>query len=228
MAVDIDPVACAFARHNAARAGLDVDVREGPMERVLAAEESFALVTADPPWVPRAETGRFPEDPLLAIDGGDDGLDLARLCLTVADAHLAEEGSVLLQLGTEDQVSEIAAWASEQVRLRVTDSRPHGAVRWRRGAAGPRALGAVARRDDLVGAVAPGRGRGLPAAAHRAHRTRGPVRDPLLVLHHVLAPQQQRTARTDDDVGVVGVVDAVMPPTPRACGGRPGPRGRDS
>jgi release factor glutamine methyltransferase len=76
--------------------------------------------------VPRAETGRFPDDPLLAIDGGDDGLDLARLCLTVADAHLSEEGSVLLQLGTEDQVSEIAAWASERVRLRVTDSRPHG------------------------------------------------------------------------------------------------------
>ena len=96
------------------------------MERVLAAEESFALVTADPPWVPRAHTGRFPDDPLLAIDGGDDGLDLARLCLTVADAHLAEESSVLLQLGTEEQVSEIAAWASERVRLRVTDSRPHG------------------------------------------------------------------------------------------------------
>lgn len=126
VAVDIDPVACAFARHNAERAGLDVDVREGPMERVLAAGESFALVTADPPWVPRAQTGRFPDDPLLAIDGGDDGLDLARLCLTVADAHLAEGGSVLLQLGTEDQVSEIAAWASERVRLRVTDSRPHG------------------------------------------------------------------------------------------------------
>jgi release factor glutamine methyltransferase len=126
VAVDIDPVACAFARHNAARAGLEVDVRTGPMERVLAAQESFVLVTADPPWVPRAETGRFPEDPLLAIDGGDDGLDLARLCLTVADAHLAEEGSVLLQLGTEDQVSEIAAWAAEQVRLRVTASRAHG------------------------------------------------------------------------------------------------------
>jgi methylase of polypeptide subunit release factors len=126
VAVDVDPVACAFARHNAERAGLDVDVREGPMDRVLAAEESFALVTADPPWVRRAETGRFPEDPLLAIDGGDDGLDLARLCLRVADAHLMAGGSVLLQLGTEDQVDEIATWASEHVGLRVTESRRHG------------------------------------------------------------------------------------------------------
>ena len=50
------------------------------MDEVLAPDERFALVIADPPWVPRAETGRFPEDPLLAIDGGDDGLDLARAC----------------------------------------------------------------------------------------------------------------------------------------------------
>jgi methylase of polypeptide subunit release factors len=126
VAVDLDPVACSFTRHNAARAGLDVEVREGPLDRVLADQESFALVTADPPWVRSADTGRFPEDPLLAIDGGDDGLDLARLCLTVADAHLMDGGSVLLQLGAEDQVAEIAGWASEHLRLRVVESRTHG------------------------------------------------------------------------------------------------------
>jgi methylase of polypeptide subunit release factors len=137
VAVDLDPVACSFARHNAARAGLDVEVREGPLDGVLAEEESFALVTADPPWVRSADTGRFPEDPLLAIDGGDDGLDLARLCLTVADAHLMEGGSVLLQLGGEDQVAEIAVWASEHLRLRVVESRTHGT------------RGVVARLDRL-------------------------------------------------------------------------------
>jgi len=137
VAVDLDPVACSFARHNAARAGLDVEVREGPLDRVLADQESFALVTADPPWVRSADTGRFPEDPLLAIDGGDDGLDLARLCLTVADAHLMDGGSVLLQLGAEDQVAEIAGWASEHLRLRVVESRAHGT------------RGVVARLDRL-------------------------------------------------------------------------------
>lgn len=126
VAVDIDPVAVAFARQNAARAGLDVDVREGPMDRVLAPDETFALVTADPPWVRRAETDRFPEDPLLAIDGGEDGLDLARLCLTVAEAHLVEGGSVLLQVGTDAQVAEIDGWATEHARLRVVESRAHG------------------------------------------------------------------------------------------------------
>jgi release factor glutamine methyltransferase len=137
VAVDLDPVACSFARQNAARAGLDVEVREGPLDRVLEDQESFALVTADPPWVRSADTGRFPEDPLLAIDGGDDGLDLARLCLTVADAHLMDGGSVLLQLGAEDQVAEIAGWASEHLGLRVVESRAHGT------------RGVVARLDRL-------------------------------------------------------------------------------
>jgi hypothetical protein len=35
-------------------------------------------------------------------------------------------GSVLLQLGTEDQVRVIDAWADEHVQLRVTESRTHG------------------------------------------------------------------------------------------------------
>ena len=71
--VDLDPVACEFARRNAAAAGITdrVEVREGPMDEVLRDGERFALVIADPPWVRRDEVGRYPEDPLLAIDGGD-------------------------------------------------------------------------------------------------------------------------------------------------------------
>src|SRR5687768_10930515 len=77
VSVDVNPAACAFARHNAATAGLNhqVDVREGPMEKVLGAEERFALVIADPPWVDRARVPLYPEDPVIAIDGGCDGLD---------------------------------------------------------------------------------------------------------------------------------------------------------
>jgi methylase of polypeptide subunit release factors len=141
VAVDLDPSACAFTRLNAARAGLPVEVREGPMDRVLRPAERFALVTADPPWVPRAETGRFPADPVLAIDGGDDGLEVARLCVTVAESHLAEGGVLLLQLGSADQVERVDAWAEGRTGLRVVEARGHGD------------RGVVARLDR----VAPGR-----------------------------------------------------------------------
>ncbi len=108
--VDANPVACDFARDNARDAGMAdrVEVREARLETALADDEIFPVVIADPPWVPRAETGRFPEDPLSAIDGGDDGLDVARACLRVVADHLAPGGSAVLQLGTVAQATALA------------------------------------------------------------------------------------------------------------------------
>jgi release factor glutamine methyltransferase len=109
--VDANPAACAFARTNAARAGLAdrVEVREGRLESALDDEELFAVVVADPPWVPRSRTTDFPEDPLSAIDGGDDGLDVARACVAVIAAHLAPGGAAVLQLGTTAQADALLA-----------------------------------------------------------------------------------------------------------------------
>lgn len=108
--VDADPVACAYALDNAIHAGRRhlVNVRLGRMEVVLDPDERFAVVIADPPWVRHVETERFPEDPLLAIDGGDDGLDVARSCLAVIAGHLAPGGSAVLQLGTREQAAILA------------------------------------------------------------------------------------------------------------------------
>ena len=105
LCVDANPVACDYARANALAAGLAelVEVREARLQEALAPDEMFPVVIADPPWVPREQTGRFPEDPLTAIDGGDDGLDVARACLAVIDDHLSPGGSAVLQVGTRAQ-----------------------------------------------------------------------------------------------------------------------------
>jgi methylase of polypeptide subunit release factors len=126
--VDANPVACEFARANAAAAGLGdlVDVREGRLEEAVGDDERFALVIADPPWVRREETGRFPEDPLLAIDGGDDGLDIARACLAVVERHLLPTGHAVLQLGSAEQVEALRRdrWVRAS-RLTMTEVRHH-------------------------------------------------------------------------------------------------------
>jgi release factor glutamine methyltransferase len=108
--VDVNSVACDFARRNADAAGLAhlVEVREGRLEELVAADERFALVIADPPWVPRAETDQFPEDPLVAIDGGEDGMDVARACARIAGRHLLLGGSAIMQLGTLEQAARIS------------------------------------------------------------------------------------------------------------------------
>ena len=105
--VDADPVACAYARRNAAAARVQgtTEVRLGPLHDVLGHGERFVGVIADPPWVTSAEIARFPEDPVTAIDGGEDGLDVAWLALETAAGHLVPGGWVLLQLGTIDQAT---------------------------------------------------------------------------------------------------------------------------
>jgi methylase of polypeptide subunit release factors len=121
--VDADPVACTYLRRNAGRAGIRVDVREGPMDQVLAGDERFAVVIADPPWVPTDEVTRFPEDPVTAINGGPDGLDLVRGCLDVIDRHLAPAGSAVVQVGPEDQADRLAELVATHDDLRVTEVR---------------------------------------------------------------------------------------------------------
>ena len=131
--VDRSEIACVNARFNTECAGLasQVEIRNRPLEEAVADDEEFALVVADPPWVRHAEIGRFPEDPVTAIDGGDDGLVIARLCLQVIAKALMPGGSAILQLGPEGQVEtladELAAYAEDLVH---TDTRrfPRGAL----------------------------------------------------------------------------------------------------
>jgi release factor glutamine methyltransferase len=123
--VDSDAVACGFLRRNAALAGIAVDVREGPMDAVLDDHEKFAVIVADPPWVRTSDVGRYPEDPVSAIDGGGDGLALARTCLDVIDRHLMVEGSAVLQVGPLGQAERIGALVASYDELDVVAVRDH-------------------------------------------------------------------------------------------------------
>lgn len=69
----------------------------------------FALVIADPPYGPSGETGRFEADPDHAIDGGDDGLAVARACVATARRVLLDGCPLVMQTGGPDQAAAIAA-----------------------------------------------------------------------------------------------------------------------
>lgn len=111
--VDRDPAAAAFARENALPLADRVTVRQAPMDEALADDERFALVIADPPWVPTAQVDRHPQDPRGAIDGGPDGLRLARECLEVIGRHLVPGGQAVLQVGTPAQAQDLAPTARD-------------------------------------------------------------------------------------------------------------------
>lgn len=125
--VDAEASACAYAKINVHAAGCDglVEVRQGRMESALLPDEKFVLIIADPPWVPSEQTARFPEDPLTAIDGGADGLDVARVAVRTIGRHLDEAGWAVLQLGTVDQVGALAS-AIDSSHLEVGQLREFG------------------------------------------------------------------------------------------------------
>jgi methylase of polypeptide subunit release factors len=138
--VDANPAACDLLRQNARANSLSVDVREGSMEGVLHPAEQFPVIIADPPWVEHSQVGRYPEDPVTAIDGGPDGLELVRLCLTVIDGHLTPAGSAVLQVGPT-QVAAVRRLVATYADLRVVEVRafPRGAlVRLHRSVGRPR------------------------------------------------------------------------------------------
>jgi release factor glutamine methyltransferase len=122
--VDSDPSACRFAQVNADMAGLgnEVEVRCADLASALGASERFPLIIADPPYLPSADVGRFPEDPQGAVDGGPDGLDVIRGCVDVASEHLADEGRCLLQIRGPSQLPALGSLAKAH-SLRVRDAR---------------------------------------------------------------------------------------------------------
>lgn len=126
--VDLNPVACGYARSNADRAGLGdrVEVRHGDLAEAVRRDERFALVLADPPYLRPEEADAYPEDPRLAVEGGTDGLAVARQCLSVARAHLAPGGSALLQLRSTEQADRLRDELVATGGLDLTETRDHG------------------------------------------------------------------------------------------------------
>lgn len=129
--VELDPVAAEYAAANARRAGWAerVEIRTAPLQTAVRAGETFRIIVADPPYLSTDATARWPEDPLLAIDGGADGMALIHACLQVAAAHLAADGCLLLQVAGADQAAQVQRavltnpeWALRAAELRAFDA----------------------------------------------------------------------------------------------------------
>lgn len=130
--IDRDPVAAAYARRNAAAAGVDSEVRCGPIGDMVGPREEFGVVIADPPWLRTDQLGEFPEDPRGAVDGGLDGFELIASSLEVGLAHLAPTGHLLLQVGDTEQMATVVEYVSHLAPRRtvsgVRDCRPGGVL----------------------------------------------------------------------------------------------------
>ncbi|MBO0872731.1 MAG: putative protein N(5)-glutamine methyltransferase [Pseudonocardia sp.] len=101
-AVDIDPVAVRCARRNLAGAG--ARVYEGDLYRPLPTtlRGRVDVLLANVPYVPTESIELMPpearvHEPKVALDGGADGLDVARRVIAQARRWLAPGGAVLVE-----------------------------------------------------------------------------------------------------------------------------------
>ena len=102
-AVDISPGALEVARGNAERLGLAVTFLEGDLGVPLGAHGPFSLLVANLPYIPSGELAALPAEvrvePMLALDGGSDGLVLVRRLVAGAPALLGPGGVLALEIG---------------------------------------------------------------------------------------------------------------------------------
>ena len=109
-ATDISPAACALALHNAESLGLSdrLSVLEGNLGSALPADLKgrVELLISNPPYIPSGVLASMDAEvvdyePALALDGGDDGLDIFRRILVVAQDFLCPAGIMAVELFEE-------------------------------------------------------------------------------------------------------------------------------
>jgi len=109
-ACDISMPALSVAARNIDRHSLNsqVELLNGDLWDALPEpneDDLFDLIICNPPYVNAASMKMLPAEyhaePVLALAGGDDGMDLIRRIIAQAPDHLSERGAILLEIGNE-------------------------------------------------------------------------------------------------------------------------------
>lgn len=132
VAVDLSPAALRIAKENAQRHGVEgrITFIEGSwFEKVTG---TFDLVVSNPPYIPNPDIPNLEKevreyDPILALDGGQDGLEPYKIIFSKLKEFLEPGGKALLEIGIGQQ-DDIARLGRES-RIRVECVHPdHGGI----------------------------------------------------------------------------------------------------
>ena len=99
---DLSQAAAEIAGKNAERLFADIKVETGDLFENLH-EGGFDLIISNPPYIPRNDCSFLQEEvrkePVMALDGGNDGLDFYRRICREAPRYLRDNGILMFELG---------------------------------------------------------------------------------------------------------------------------------
>lgn len=111
---DLSAGALETAKRNADMNGVADRFETVESDWFAAVTGAFDIIVSNPPYIVRSVVGTLDEDvrlydPILALDGGEDGLDAYRAIAAGAGDHLRENGLVAYEIGYDqkDQVTAI-------------------------------------------------------------------------------------------------------------------------
>jgi release factor glutamine methyltransferase len=124
LASDLSFQALLVARRNIVQHGLHHRIQPLQADLLPEVARPFDLICANLPYIPTAtlvELPVFRQEPVMALDGGSDGLDLIRRLLAAAPSALANPGCLLLEIEASQGPAALAlagsAFPSAHVRI---------------------------------------------------------------------------------------------------------------
>jgi ribosomal protein L3 glutamine methyltransferase len=106
-AVDLSPKALEVAKRNVDDYELTSRIRliESDVYQQVPPQKKYDIIVSNPPYVNSESMGSLPEEyrhePGMALDGGEDGMDIVRRIIEGAKARLNPDGVLLVEIGHE-------------------------------------------------------------------------------------------------------------------------------
>lgn len=108
---DISKKALEIARKNIKNNQLEGQVTciQSDMFKQIPQEKMWDILVSNPPYISKEELKELPlsvkQEPAIALDGGNDGLDFYRIILKEAPKYVKKEGYVCLEIGYEQKIA---------------------------------------------------------------------------------------------------------------------------
>ena len=126
-AADLSPDALAVTAKNAELLGASVTLHQGDLFAAVP-ETAFDVIVSNPPYIPSADCLTLQEEvrrePMMALDGGADGLDFYRQIARSAPHFLRPGGVLLLEVGF-DQAEAVMALLADFADVQAHEDYQH-------------------------------------------------------------------------------------------------------